>query len=263
MQLLREDTVVSERVYLENGSRKHRWDLDRQVVHSYHSFSADEDPSAAHFLARSPSYTIYQYYGDSPQLLHIERYHERVRHGRAQYFHRNGQLKAAGEYDEWKKVGFWTYGAADGSRDIHWHLFNHGYYEGGLSVYYAILPFLLTLSLLALLGVRLWKRGRYPYFYRLAVLFPFSLFALWIVALAVLPETGGPDLRRAAAGSMLVIVHTANAVMLLLSLMNVVWAKRLHVRRAASLLCFFVGLAFSVFLIWLKVMAALAGVLVM
>ncbi|MEJ8802156.1 hypothetical protein [Pontibacter sp. H249] len=233
------------------------------MVYSYNTFSSSEDSSAAYFLKRSPNYTIYQYYGDSPNLLHIERYQANVRHGKAQYFHRNGQLEAEGEFDHWQKVGFWTYGAEDGSRDMHWHIINHSFYEQGISVFYTILPFLLTVTLLVFLGVRLAKKGRYPLYYRVAVILPFALFALWGVAIASLGEMDALALKRSYAQSFLVVVSTATAAMVLLSLINVIWAKRLRVRRYTSLLFVFVGLVFFLFLMWLRVMAAISGAIVM
>ncbi|WP_299701669.1 hypothetical protein [uncultured Pontibacter sp.] len=253
MQVVRAGEVVSEMAYLENGGRKHTWDLQKNVVYSYNSFGDMGDSSAAYFLERSPSYTIYQYYGDSPSLKHIERYKDNIRHGKSQYFHRNGQLEAEGEFSNWEKVGIWTYGTENGSRDIHWHIINHGYYEKGISVFYTIVPFLLILSLLLIFGYRYFKRGQYPYFYKLAAILPFALFALWTIAIAALGE----------AAAIFVMMQTATVVLVLLSLLNVIWAKRLRVKRYVSLPLVFVGLFFYVFLIWIKVMGAIAGAMVM
>ncbi|MBJ6118105.1 hypothetical protein JAO76_07885 [Pontibacter sp. BT310] len=257
VKVVQQRNILSEMVYLENGNRKHKWDLQKSVVYSYNSFGDTGDSSAAYFLKKSPYYTIYQYYGDSPNLLHIERYQDNVRHGKAQYFHRNGQLKAEGEFDNWEKVGFWKYGSENGSRDFHWHIINHSYYEQGISVFYTILPFLITLSLIIVVGYRLSKKGLYPLYYRITVILPFALFALWALAIGVLGRS------ESVVAVFFVILHTTTLAMVLLSLINVIWAKRLHVRRYVSLLLVFVGLFFYFFLIWLKVIGAIAGVMVM
>jgi hypothetical protein len=262
-QTVEQGNIISEMVYLENGSRKHKWDLQKNTVYSYNSFEAYSDSSAAYFLERSPSYTIYQYFGDSPNLFYIERYQDINRHGKAQYFHRNGELKAEGNFDIGKKVGFWTYGTEDGSRDIHWHIINHGYYEKGISVYNTIFPFVLTLSLLFVVGYRFSKRGRYPSYYKMVAILPFALFFLWVILVGVLHEEASLLLKRMFGDGFFVVLETATAVMVLLSLFNAIWARRTMVKRKTSLLFLFVGLLFSVFMLWLRFVEAMTAVRVL
>ena len=120
--------------------------------------------------------------------MEIENYQANIRHGDYQKFDRDGKLISKGQFDNWKKVGIWTYYDTDGKTDKHIHWFHHNFSDGGISINYTIIPvFILLLLILTTLLLQL-KYSSFSNFFISYSLITIGLFVTLFLVSALTSE---------------------------------------------------------------------------
>ena len=97
--------------------------------------------------------------------MEIENYQAGNRHGTYQKFDRDGKLISEGQFDNWKKVGIWTYYDTFGNEDMHIHWFHHNFSDGGISINYTIIPVGLALLLIFVVLILFLKYSSFSNFF--------------------------------------------------------------------------------------------------
>jgi hypothetical protein len=176
IKLIQGDKILQATVYKSDGQVKYQWDIEKKELKSFDAISYT-DTLAEYFKSNCPDYTLFQHYGNGP-IMEIENYQAGNRHGAYQKFDSGGRLISKGQFDNWGKVGIWTYYDTFGKEDHHIHWFHHNFSDGGISIDYTIIPVGLALLLIFAVLILFLKYSSFSNFF---IAYSFVIIGLFVI----------------------------------------------------------------------------------
>jgi hypothetical protein len=258
VKLIQGNKILRATTYKPNGQVKYHWDIEKKELKSFDAISY-EDTLAEYFKKVCPDYTLYQHYGNGP-IMEIETYQANKRHGEYQEFDRDGKLISKGQFDNWKKVGIWTYYDTDGKADRHIHWFHHNFSDGGISINYIITPvFILLLLILTTLILQL-KYSSFSKFFILYSLLTIGLFVTLYLVSALASEQTMTTIASHIGKYLFPILTTLTLIMTAFSLTALIFKERTGVKRLFSILFFLTSIGLCLLLIIAYIGSAMTGI---
>ena len=258
IKLFQGDKTLQATTYKPDGQVKYQWDIEKKELKSFDAISY-MDTLAEYFKKECPDFTLYQHYGNGP-IMEIENYQANKRHGAYQKFDRNGKLISEGQFDNWKKVGIWTYYDTDGKTDRHIHWFHHNFSDGGISINYIIIPvFILLLLILTTLLLHL-KYSSFSNFFISYSLVTIGLFVTLYLVSALASEQTMTTIASHIGKYLFPILTTLTLTMTAFSLTALIFKERTGVKRLFSILFFITSIGLCLLLISAYIGSKLSGV---
>lgn len=258
IKVIQGDKILRATTYKSDGQVKYQWDIEKKELKSFDAISY-MDTLAEYFKSNCPDYTLYQHYGNGP-IMEIENYQASKRHGDYQKFDRDGKLISKGQFDNWKKVGIWTYYDTEGKADRHIHWFHHNFSDGGISINYIIIPvFVLLLLILTTLLFQL-KYSTFSNFFISYSLVTIGLFVTLYLVPAFASEQTMMTIATYIGKYLFPILTTLTLINVLFSLTALIFKKWTGVKRRFSLLFFITSIGLCFLLISAYIGSKMTGV---
>jgi len=258
VKLIQGAKILRATTYKPDGQVKYQWDIEKKELKSFEAISY-LDTLVEYFKKECPDYTLYQHYGNGP-LMEIENYQSNKRHGEYQKFDRDGKLISKGQFDNWKKVGIWTYYDIDGKADRHIHWFHHNFSDSGISIHYTIIPvFILLLLILTTLLLQL-KYSSFSNFFISYSLVTIGLFVTLYLVSALASEQSKTTIASYIGKYLFPILTTLTLTMTVFSLTALIFKKRTGIKRIISILFFITSIGLCLLLISAYIGSKLSGV---
>lgn len=226
--------IIKAACYKPDKQIQYRWDINKKTLESFDAISY-ADTLTAYFTSSCPDYTLLQHYGNGP-LMEIEHYKAGKRHGLYQKFDRDGHLLSEGQFDNWQKVGIWTYNDENGNHDRQIHWFHHSYYGEGISIYYTVVPVAVALLFISIMLLLFLKRSTFFKFYVCYSLLTIGLFAALFLIGTVASERVMLAIRNYFGEYLFSTLTTFVLAAIIFSVLALLLKKRTGVKRRISVL---------------------------
>jgi len=258
IKVIQGNKILIATTYKPDGQVKYQWDIEKKELKSFDAISY-MDTLVEHFKRNCPDYTLYQHYGNGP-LKEIENYKAGKRDGAYQQFDRDGKLISKGQFENWEKVGIWTYYDTDGKTDRHIHWFHHDFNDRGISINYTITPvFILLLLILTTLLLHL-KYSSFSNFFILYSLVTIGLFVTLYLVSSLASEQTMTTIASHIGKYLFPILTTLTLAMTAFSLTALIFKERTGVKRLFAFLFFLTSIGLCLLLISAYIGSKMTGI---
>ena len=257
IKLIQGDKILQATTYKSDGQVKYQWDIGKKELKSFDAISYT-DTLAEYFKNNCPDYTLYQHYGNGP-IMEIENYQAGNRHGAYQKFDRDGKLISEGQFDNWEKVGIWSYYDKFGKEDKQIHWFHHNFSDGGISINSTIIPVVLALLLILIALILFLKYSSFSTFFMSYSLVIIGLFVTLHLVGSFSTEQTMKTIGNHIGKYLFPVLTTLTLVMTAFSLTALLFKKRTGIRIGFSLLFLVTSIGLCVILLSAYIGSKMAG----